>query len=434
MPSRAPNRPISEPRREFAMLIVETLRNAGFEALWAGGCVRDELLGKIPKDFDVASTATPEEVIRLFGKKRSVAVGASFGVVMVLGPTKSAGQIEVATFRTDGEYLDGRRPASVQFGRPEEDARRRDFTINGLFFDPMTNQVIDYVGGRADLAAGIVRAIGDPVARFREDKLRMLRAVRFAATFHFQLDTDTAEAIRQHSQELHQVSVERIAQELRRMLAHPSREKSVLLMEEMRLLAEALPEISSISGLLRDDQTISALSRLETDTFEPALSILLRSLYEPDKPEARGRVEAVSAVCRRLKLSNEENACICWLLESMPMLRGIAGRPLHVIKPLLAHPHAELLLDVSAAMAYSEKAAPVDAEFCRQYLSRTTSDSLTPNTLIDGRDVMELGVPPGPRVRELLATIRDEQLDELLITREQAMNRLQELFAEGQGR
>lgn len=150
----------SDPRRQFAVSVVETLRNAGFEALWAGGCVRDQLLGKSPKDYDVASTATPDEVIRIFGTRRTVPVGASFGVVMVLGPTKSAGQIEVATFRSDGEYLDGRRPNSVQFCRPEEDARRRDFTINGLFFDPTRNEVIDYVGGRESLPARVVRNSG----------------------------------------------------------------------------------------------------------------------------------------------------------------------------------------------------------------------------------------------------------------------------------
>lgn len=428
MATTASSASASDPRRQFAVSVVVTLRDAGFEALWAGGCVRDQLLGKSPKDYDVASTATPDEVIRLFGTRRTVPVGASFGVVMVLGPTKSAGQIEVATFRSDGEYLDGRRPNSVQFCRPEEDARRRDFTINGLFFDPVRNEVIDYVGGRDDLAAGVIRAIGNPVDRFREDKLRMLRAIRFAATFRFHLDTQTADAIRQYATELSQVSVERIAQELRRMLAHSARATAVKMLEETDLLVEVLPEITSISGLLQQDETLDALGLLESASFEAALSLLLRPLYASGEQEARRRVARIEEVCRRLKMSNEETECVCWLLNSLPVLDDIANQPLHVLKPLLNHQHAKLLLDVSFAIARSCRRDPVDAEFCRRYLSRTSPETLAPAPLIDGRDVMGLGIPAGPVVRELLATIRNEQLDELLTTRDQALVRLRELF------
>ena len=420
----------SDPRRQFAVSVVETLRGEGFDALWAGGCVRDQLLGKSPKDYDVASTATPDEVIRIFGTRRTVPVGASFGVVMVLGPTKSAGQIEVATFRSDGEYLDGRRPNSVQFCRPEEDARRRDFTINGLFFDPIRNEVIDYVSGREDLAAGVVRAIGEPLDRFREDKLRMLRAVRFAATFRFHLDTRTADAIRQFATELNQVSVERIAQELRRMLSHSSRATAVKMLEETSLLAEVLPEITSTSGLLQQDEILDALGLLESISFEAALSLLLRPLYASGEQETRRRVARIEEVCRRLKMSNEEIDCVCWLLNSLPVLENIASQPLHILKPLLNHPHAKLLLDVSSAIARSCRRDPADAEFCRHYLSHTSPETLAPATLIDGRDVMNLGIPAGPLVRELLATIRNQQLDELIATREQALIRLRELIDE----
>lgn len=419
----------SDPRRQFAVSVVETLRREGFESLWAGGCVRDQLLGKLPKDYDVASTATPDEVIRIFGTRRTVPVGASFGVVMVLGPTKSAGQIEVATFRSDGEYLDGRRPSSVQFCRPEEDARRRDFTINGLFFDPVRNEVIDYVGGREDLAAGVVRAIGEPSDRFREDKLRMLRAVRFAATFRFHLDIRTADAIRQFATQLNQVSVERIAQELRRMLSHSTRATAVKMLEETSLLAEVLPEIISTSGLIQQDETLDALGLLESASFESALCLLLRTLYDSREKENRRQVARIEEVCRRLKMSNEETDCVCWLLNSLPVMENIASQPLHILKPLLNHPHAQLLLDVSSAIARSCGRDPVDAEFCRRYLSRTSPEILAPATLIDGRDVMGLGIPAGPVVRDLLATIRNEQLDELLASREQALVRLRDLYS-----
>ena len=210
----------------FALEIVLQLRAAGHIALFAGGCVRDSLLGREAKDYDIATTARPEQVRKLFGHRRTLAVGASFGVIMVLAP-QGGGQVEVATFRTEGPYLDGRRPESVAFCTPEEDARRRDFTINGMFFDPVEQRVLDFVSGEQDLNAKIVRAIGNPHERFREDKLRMLRAVRFTATLGFSLDPETADAIRAMASELIVVSSERIAQELKKMLLDPHRRRAI---------------------------------------------------------------------------------------------------------------------------------------------------------------------------------------------------------------
>ncbi len=204
--------PPTDRNREFAGEVVSRLKQAGHQALWAGGCVRDYLLGRVPKDYDVATDARPEEVRQIFGHRRTLAVGASFGVIVVRGP-RGVADVEVATFRTEGPYLDGRRPESVTFATPEEDAKRRDFTINGMFFDPLAQQVLDYVGGERDLGAGIVRAIGDPHDRVREDKLRMLRAVRFAANLDFELDPITASAVREMADQLTVVSAERITQE-----------------------------------------------------------------------------------------------------------------------------------------------------------------------------------------------------------------------------
>lgn len=419
-----------DPRRQFAVETVRTLRTEGFEALWAGGCVRDQLLGKTPQDYDVASTATPDDVIRIFGKRRTVAVGASFGVVMVLGPQKSSGQIEVATFRSEGEYLDGRRPSSVRFCRPEEDAHRRDFTINGMFIDPLDGRLIDYVGGREDLALGVVRAIGDPVARFTEDKLRMLRAVRFAATLNFELDSATAEAARQLRQQLNQVSAERIAQELRRMLASPSRDTAFRLLLETGLLPEVLPELFStdLSSAELSDQTSGLrreLAELHSDRFEPAFALILRSLYASDQ---RGKPTLkIESVCRRLKLANEETECVCWLIQSLPVLNVIAAQPLHVRKPLLNHPHRDLLLQISTATDLAAGRPATVAEFCRNYLAELRGDDLCPPPLIDGQDLFALQVPQGPAFRDLLTTIRSEQLDEQLTTREAALERLREL-------
>ncbi|HTN74368.1 MAG TPA: CCA tRNA nucleotidyltransferase, partial [Pirellulaceae bacterium] len=227
--------------RQFATEVVAQLRDAGFEALWAGGCVRDQLLGHTPKDYDVATSARPEQIRNLFGHRRTLAIGASFGVITVIG-TKASGQLDVATFRRDAGYSDGRRPDSVTFSSAEEDAQRRDFTINGLFFDPLTDQVIDYVGGQDDLRRGIVRAIRDPYERFREDKLRMLRAVRFTACFNFAIDPPTLAAMRDEAHAITIVSGERIAAEMRRMLVHSQRAKAVELLSEAQLLVEILPE------------------------------------------------------------------------------------------------------------------------------------------------------------------------------------------------
>ena len=408
---------------------VRKLRQEGFESLWAGGCVRDQVLGKSPKDYDIASTATPDDVIRIFGRRRTVAVGASFGVVMVLGPDKSAGQIEVATFRSDGEYLDGRRPSSVVFCRPEEDARRRDFTINGMFFDPIEETLIDYVGGREDLASGIVRAIGDPVARFTEDKLRMLRAVRFTATFGFTLDEATGDAVCQLRQQLNQVSAERIAQELKRMLSHGSREHSFRLLQQTGLLPEVLPELRQVSSHSTDETELNfirqSLLHLKSERFEPALALILQSLRHPDS--GRKSVDAIESVCRRLKLSNEETTCVCWLVESLPVLDDIRSRPLHVRKPLLAHANSELLLQTSAALAAAGNRPATDVEFCRHYLSTLQGDELCPAPLVDGQDLKALNVPQGPAFRILLTTIRNEQLDEILASRTDALDRLREL-------
>src|SRR6476620_3024901 len=232
--------------REVAIGVVRRLRQAGYEALWAGGCVRDELLGVEPADYDVATSARPEDVQRTFA--RTVAVGESFGVVAVIGPRRFDGsfpKVEVATFRSDGAYIDGRRPESVVFSTAAEDAQRRDFTINGMFFDPLESRVLDYVGGRADLKAGVLRAIGDPRARFREDKLRLMRAVRMAARFDFPIEDATAAAIREMAPEITVVSAERIADELRKMLVHRHRSWAMRQMDELGLLRHVLPEVEA---------------------------------------------------------------------------------------------------------------------------------------------------------------------------------------------
>ena len=301
-----------------------------------------------------------------------------------------------------------------------------------MFFDPLEEKFIDYVGGLDDLAAGIVRAIGDPVARFTEDKLRMLRAVRFTATFGFALDAATAAAVRQLRHEICQVSEERVTQELKRMLSHASRELSFRLLHESGLLAEILPELLAAtqeSGSAKQAEACTStgerLRHLTSNEFETALTLLLLPLRRTGK--GTKSTTAIDAVCRRLKLSNEETECVCWLAESLSILDGIRARPLHVLQPLLAHPHSERLLHASAAIAAAEGRSADDVQFCRDYLSVINRQDLCPAPFVNGQDLMALNVPQGPEFRVLLTTIRNEQLDEILTTRTAALERLREL-------
>ena len=294
-----------EQARQFALEVVGRLREAGHEAVWAGGCVRDELLGRIPADYDVATSARPDEVREVFGRRRTLAVGAAFGVITVLGP-RGAGQIEVATFRTDAPYTDGRHPAGVTFSTAREDAQRRDFTINGLFLDPVTGEVHDYVGGRDDLKAGIVRAIGVPAMRFGEDHLRMLRAVRFAAGFGFALDGETRAAIERMTHLVTTVSPERIAAELRAMVSRTGRRRALELLDETGLAREVLMEVAPAEdGATADREAWGQAARIVDALDEPELATALAVLFER-AGEARLRQAAA-----RLRLSNRELKLAC---------------------------------------------------------------------------------------------------------------------------
>lgn len=420
--------------RSFAVEVVRTLRAAGYVALWAGGCVRDLLLQRAPDDFDVATNATPDQVRQVFGQRRTLAVGESFGVVIVLGP-RGAGQVEVATFRTEGPYGDGRRPDRVTFATPQEDAQRRDFTINGLFYDPLREQVLDYVGGERDLQAGIVRAIGDPTARMTEDKLRMLRAVRFAATLDFELDPTTAEAVRQMAGQIQVVSWERIGAELQKMLRHPHRRRAVRLAQQLGLLEQIIPELTPLTAAAEDltwTRTLNVLDALESTRLEPAAAILLGEL-----PVARGdqRKEpstgSVGAVCRRLKLSNEQRGAIEWLVRNRRALEGAETFPAAKLKRVLAHSLAGDLLQTLRARAKEARRDSPSLLFVEEYLRRTSPEELDPPPLATGDDLVRLGVRPGPQFKSWLEEVRDAQLNGELTTREQALERLRQMSAGG---
>ncbi|MCA9027342.1 MAG: CCA tRNA nucleotidyltransferase [Planctomycetaceae bacterium] len=421
----------SHPLREFATDVVRRLTDAGFVSLWAGGCVRDFMMGRVPKDYDIATNARPEQVREIFGKRRTVPVGESFGVIIVLGPTKSSGQVEVATFRSEGDYTDGRRPDSVIFCTPEEDAARRDFTINGMFFDPLTEKLHDFVGGERDLGEGIVRAIGDPRDRMSEDKLRMLRAVRFAATLDFQLDETTAQAVRDMAPEIRIVSWERITQELKRMLVDQHRERAIRICHDLGLLEIILPELAPLLSepstlnpqpSTRWWHTLHVLGNLESPGFELAIAALLLSVPSPSTQSKRDRDNAgtVRGVCRRLKLSNEETDHITWLVTNLHALDDAPSLPLSQLKRLLVHEQVTDLLTLARRTALAEQRDTAGLDFAAAYLANTPKEVLNPPELLNGSDLQKLGLPPGPQFKEILTAIRDAQLNELIATADEA--------------
>jgi tRNA nucleotidyltransferase/poly(A) polymerase len=412
MPARDPTH-----AREFATDVVRRLREAGHQALWAGGCVRDQLLGLTPKDYDVATDAAPDRIREIFGRRKTLAIGVAFGVVTVIGP-KRAGQIDVATFRRDAPYSDGRHPDAVTFADAEQDAQRRDFTINGLFYDPLALQTIDYVGGQDDLRLGIVRAIGDPRARIAEDKLRMLRAVRFTARFGFTLDHGTLAAIQQSAGELVIVSAERVATELRLILTHEARARGVELLFRCGLLEVVLPE----SRLLHEaagawERTLRVLSALEEPTFAMALAAILREI-----PSLDHTIQALPrTIFERWKLSTDELEGVEKLLREEPLVLTASRTPWPRLQRVLIAPRVDELLGYCKAVAVGSGVPPPDEiDFCRQKLALPEAE-WNPPALITGDDLKAAGIPPGPAYRQILEAVRDAQLEGQLRTTHEAL-------------
>lgn len=422
--------PTAEEEREFAVQVVRTLQDAGHTALWAGGCVRDLLRGRSPHDFDVATDAAPPRVRELFGNRRTLAVGESFGVVIVLGPRIDGEtvKVEVATFRSEGAYPDGRRPdpSQIRFTTPEEDALRRDFTINGMFYDPVREQVLDFVGGEADLKAGVIRAIGDPLARMQEDKLRMLRAVRFTANLDFELDEATADAVRQMAAQLTAVSAERIAQELRKMLANRHRRRAVRLLQQVGLLTVIFPELEEQIAPAEPVEwlrTLDILEHLGESGFEQAMAVLLRGV--PCPQPARRRRDAhqgtVHDVCRRLRLSNDELAQIVWLVNHQYDLDDAPGLPIAKLKRLLSHSYQQSLRAVLRARVTADSGPSESLQFVDDYVANTPPADINPPPLISGADLIALGLTPGRQFEVILEHVRDAQLEGHIDSREGAL-------------
>ncbi len=410
--------------RKFALEVAERLVAAGYQALWAGGCVRDYLMGQSPEDYDVATDAVPDQVRKIFGRKQTFAVGESFGVIVVLGPGKQYGQVEVATFRQDSLTSDGRRPDSIQFCSAQEDAQRRDLTINGLFYDPLNDQVLDYVGGRKDLEQKIIRAIGNPVARMQEDKLRMLRCIRFTSRFQFQLDQQTADAIRELAPQIQVVSKERIAQEMRKIFADKNRAFALQLIDSLGLFRVLFPELEQYwaSSSFRST-TIKYFEQLQLQDYQLAFAILLREMkLSADSINSSRSPSPVKKFCKALKFSNQETDCIDWLVAHQAALQQASNLALHQLKPLLCSPYTGQLLELTRLRTTVTNQPPDDFEYCMEYLKKTPPEVLDPPTLLSGDDLIKSGMKPGKNFSELLNKVRCAQLDEQIQTEQQARN------------
>ncbi|MEM9410455.1 MAG: CCA tRNA nucleotidyltransferase [Planctomycetota bacterium] len=394
--------------KSFATQVVQQLQQADFSALWAGGCVRDQLLGIRPKDYDVATNATPAQVQELFGKRRTIAIGASFGVITVIG-TKESGNIEVATFRRDMGYSDGRRPDAVEFTDAQEDAIRRDFTINGMFYDPVQEQLIDYVEGRADIECRLIRAIGKPEERIDEDKLRMLRAIRFAATYQFEIEPSTMVAIQSHAADISTVSPERIGAEMRRMLAHPNRSVAVELLKEAGLLKEILQDGEVLYNNRSNWRTrLRWLEELgDEGTFYQAAAILLSRLL---------KIQGINPTVDRWKLSNAESSAIQWIENNLLQLSRAHHLPWSTIQPLLIQTTAAAAIQVGRVQFGANHDG---IKFCASRL-QWPEEKLNPPALIDGSDLSKMGIPPGPVYSKILNAVRVAQLDEEISNKQQA--------------
>jgi poly(A) polymerase len=477
--------------RQLATEIVHTLRQRGHQAYFAGGCVRDLLLGREPADYDVATDATPRQVMQIF--PQTYAVGEQFGVVLVpfnadttkdtkehegdepaqtdsfegrvvpgaMGgsgkqrylflPPSLRKSVEVATFRSDVGYSDGRHPDEVRFSKdPRQDVERRDFTINGMMLDPETNKVLDFVGGREDLKAGIIRAIGDPNRRFAEDKLRMLRAVRFAARFDYQIDPATMSAIQKSAPQIHQVSCERVREELTKMLTEGRARRAFELLDTSGLLPEVLPEIAAMKGVEQSPQhhpegdvfvhTLLLLDKLPAGGSKTlAWGALLHDVGKPptfrvapDRIRFDSHVEVgvkmAAEICRRLRFSNYETGQILALVDNHMRFADVQRMKQSTLKKFLRLAAFDEHLELHRMDCLSSHGNLDSYEYSRDQLQSIPPEAIRPTPLITGQDLIEAGYAPGPRFKEILSAIEDAQLEGRIATHAAALEWLAREF------
>jgi putative nucleotidyltransferase with HDIG domain len=439
--------------KAFATSIIRTLRQRGFQAYLVGGCVRDLLLNREPADYDVATSATPAQVMEIFPD--TYAVGVQFGVVLVPLPEEQrsnagddvpkAKTVEVATFRSDLGYSDGRHPDEVRFSQdPREDLARRDFTINGMMLDPLTNEILDYVGGREDLEAGIIRTIGDPERRFSEDKLRMLRAIRFAARFGYQIDAETMSAIQHQAHEIQVVSRERVRDELTKMLTEGHARQAFLLLDESGLLKEVLPQISIMKGVQQPPEfhpegdvfvhTLLLLDHLP-HPCPPTLAwgALLHDVGKPatfrvapDRIRFDNHVEVgvkiAEEICECLRFSSSETAQVLALVDNHMRFGHVSRMKESTLKKFIRMPNFDEHLALHRADSLASHGNLSTYDFILGKLAAIPPETIRPAALITGDDLISAGYAPGPRFREILVTVEDAQLEGRLASHDAALD------------
>ena len=446
--------------RAFAEQICQKLRAAGYQAFLVGGCVRDILLGHEPADYDVCTDATPEQVLRIF--PRSLTVGAKFGVVIVVEdsqvnvlPTGAGSandpaapiQVEVATFRSDIGYSDGRHPDSVVLAKtPQEDVKRRDFTINALLMNPETNEVLDFVGGREDLRAGIIRAIGDPEERFREDKLRMVRAVRFASRLHYEIEPKTFRAIQDLALEIGQVSPERLRDELTKLLTEGAARRAFELLDETKLLPHLLPEIARMKGVEQPPQfhpegdvwihTLLMLEKLPAGCSSTlAWGVLLHDIGKPatftpaSGPDGRIRFDRhaevgtrmAEEISRRFRFSNDDKEQIAALVASHMKFKDVLQMKPATLKRFARLNRFDEHLELHRLDCSSSHRMLDNYDFVRRFMDETPAEEIRPPRLLTGDDLLAIGLKPGPAFKEILNAVEEAQLNDSISTREEAL-------------
>ncbi len=431
-------------KRQAAVDILRRLRSEGFQAFLVGGCVRDLVMGLTPKDYDISTDATPEQVTRLFPE--SIGVGAQFGVMLVPRPE---GNVEVATFRSDGRYSDGRHPSEVRYSKtPQQDVLRRDFTINGLLYDPVKEQVLDYVGGQADINARRVRAIGNPYERFSEDRLRMLRAVRFAARLAFTLDASAAEAVRTQAAEIRQVSSERVRGEILKILTEGHPRQGFELLDATKLLPEVLPEVKRMQGVAQPPEfhpegdvwvhTMMMLDGLRSPTPTLALGVLLHDVGKPPTFSVRERIrfdhhvevgaKMAEEILGRLRLPSRDTERVVELVRHHLRFMDFPRMRLSTQLRFLRLPGFAEHLELHRLDCLASHGDLSTYEMAKRLLEETPPETVRPAPLLRGDDLIAQGYSPGPIFKEILQAVEDAQLEGRVHTPTQALSLVVDRF------
>jgi len=425
-------------RESLAFKVIQTLHQAGFDAYLAGGCVRDRERGVSPKDFDIATNAHPKSILGLFEK--TIPVGLAFGVVLVVMEGES---FEVATFRREGNYQDGRHPGEITFSTLEQDAQRRDFTVNGLYFDIRSQALIDLVGGRADIQKKIIRTIGDPEARFLEDHLRMMRAIRFAVQLGFEIEKTTYQAIKKHASKIRLISPERIRDELSKTLTSADPELGIRLLDETGLAQEFLPELSKMKGIEQPMEyhpegdvfihTLLLLKGMKNPELELAMGALLHDVAKPntfqrapDRIRFHGHdvlgAQMARDICKRLAFSNEQSELIASLVLEHLRFKDVFNMRLSTLKRFLSLPRFDLHLEQHRLDCLASHGNLDAYHFVKQKYEEFLKEPPPPLRLVTGEDLIQMGFVPGPVFSEIIRKVEDQILEGTIKTKEEGLS------------